>query len=60
LDHLLRHRPGARLAQFSFRGARPLFVDRDAALNLAGEREVALWTTDQDGCACMEAQALLA
>lgn len=59
-DHLLRHRPGARLAQFSFRGARPLFVDRDAALNLAGEREVALWTTDQDGCACMEAQALLA
>lgn len=59
-DHLLRHRPGARLTQFSFRGARPLFVHRAAALNLAGEREVALWTTDQDGCACMEAQARLA
>lgn len=59
-DHLLRHRPGARLTHFSFRGARPLFVDRPAALNLAGERQLSLWTTDQDGCACMEAEALLA
>ncbi|ONF96530.1 FAS1-like dehydratase domain-containing protein [Sphingomonas jeddahensis] len=59
-DHLLRSRAGARLQRFSFRGARPLFVDRAAALNLAGERSVALWTTDQDGCACMEAEAVVA
>ncbi len=59
-DHLLRSRPGARLARFSFRGARPLFVDRTAAVNLAGSESVALWTTDQDGCACMEAEAEVA
>ena len=59
-DHLLRSRPGARLTRFSFRGARPLFVDRAAAVNLAGSETVALWTTDQDGCACMEAEAVLA
>lgn len=58
-DHLLRT-TGGRIASFSFRGARPLFVDRAAALNLAGDGPVALWTTDQDGCACMEAQATLA
>ena len=58
-DHLLRNRPGAGLARFSFRGARPLFVDRPATLNLAGDGPVALWTTDQDGCACMEAEAVL-
>lgn len=56
-DHLLRERRGTRLTHFSFRGARPLFVDRAAALNLAGDGSVALWTTDQDGCACMEAEA---
>jgi 3-methylfumaryl-CoA hydratase len=59
-DHLLRSRPGARLERFSFRGARPLFVDQTAAVNLAGEGPVALWTTDQDGCACMEAEAEVA
>lgn len=59
-DHLLRNRSGSGLATFSFRGVRPLFVDRPAALNLAGEGEIALWTTDQDGCACMEAKATLA
>jgi 3-methylfumaryl-CoA hydratase len=59
-DHLLRSRPGARLTRFSFRGARPLFVDRAAAVNLAGEETVALWTTDQDKCACMEAEAVVA
>jgi 3-methylfumaryl-CoA hydratase len=56
-DHLLRTRPGERLTRFSFRGVRPLFVNQPAALNLAGEGKVALWTTDQDGCACMEAEA---
>lgn len=60
VDHLLRSRPGARLTHFSFRGARPLFVDRAAALNLSGDAQVLLWTTDQDGCACMEAEARLA
>ena len=59
-DHLLRTRRGATLTHFSFRGTRPLFVDRPAALNLAGDGPVQLWTTDQDGCACMEAQATLA
>jgi 3-methylfumaryl-CoA hydratase len=58
-DHLMRNQRGARLARFSFRGARPLFVDRSAALNLLGDGPVALWTTDQDGCACMEAEAAL-
>ncbi|WBH17379.1 FAS1-like dehydratase domain-containing protein [Sphingomonas radiodurans] len=58
--HLLRAMPGRRMAHFSFRGARPLFVGRPAALNLVGEGPVALWTTDQDGCACMEAEATLA
>ncbi len=59
-DHLMRTMPGRRMATFSFRGARPLFVGRAAAVNLAGEGPVALWTTDQDGCACMEASAELA
>ena len=59
-DHLLRTRPGATLTRFSFRGARPLFVNRPAALNLAGDGPVQLWTTDQDGCACMQAEAMLA
>lgn len=58
-DHLLRTRGGARLATFSFRGARPLFAGRAAAVNLAGDAPVALWTTDQDGCTCMEASAEL-
>lgn len=63
-DHLLRAMPERRMARFSFRGARPLFVDRAAAMNLlgegAGDGPVALWTTDQNGCACMEAEATLA
>jgi 3-methylfumaryl-CoA hydratase len=58
-DHLLRTRPERRFATFSFRGARPLFVG-PAALNLAGDGPVVLWTTDRDGCACMEAEVSLA
>ncbi|QNE31951.1 acyl-CoA dehydrogenase [Sphingomonas sp. NBWT7] len=59
-DFLLRQRPDRRLTHFSFRGARPMFVGAAAGLNMAAGDPVALWTTDGDGCACMEAQATLA
>lgn len=59
-DLLIRARPERRLTRFSFRGARPLFVGAAAALNMAEGEPVSLWTTDGDGCTCMEAQATLA
>lgn len=57
-DHLLRAHPGRSLASFSFRGVRPLFVDRPLTLNRLADGT--LWTTDADGCTGMEAQATLA
>jgi 3-methylfumaryl-CoA hydratase len=58
-DHLLRAHPGRPLARFSFRGVRPAFVDRGLTLHRAGDGTAALWTTDADGCTCMDAQAVL-
>lgn len=59
-DHLLRAHPGRALGTFSFRGVRPLFVDRTMTLNRTGGEDATLWTTDADGCTGMEAQATLA
>ena len=61
IDHLLRQRPGARLARFTFRGVRPLIAGEAATLNLAEEANgIALWTTDAAGQESMRADAVLA
>ena len=60
VDHLLRTRPGARLATFAYRGVRPLFAG-PATLNLAEEVDgsISLWTSDAPGHPCMRATATL-
>lgn len=60
VDLLLRAWPGAELAEFSFRGVRPVISDRAFDLCLAEDgAEIALWTRDADGHECMRARATL-
>jgi len=62
LDLLLRHVPGARVAQFAFRAVKPVFdtasffVCGEPAADGAG---AVLWIADSDGFLCMDATATL-
>jgi hydroxyacyl-ACP dehydratase HTD2-like protein with hotdog domain len=53
--------PGARIARFAFRGRRPAFDGRPMTLvGLLDGQAARLETRDQDGAACMQAEAVLA
>jgi 3-methylfumaryl-CoA hydratase len=60
-DLVRRHRPGASIRRFAFRGRRPCFHQN--RLNLVGYEQdgvLRLETRDHEGAVCMEATAALA
>lgn len=60
-DLVRRHRPGRRIARFSFRGRRPAFHQNP--LRLVGweqDGSIRLETRDHEGAVCMAAEAVLA
>jgi 3-methylfumaryl-CoA hydratase len=60
-DLVRRHRPGAAIARFSYRGRRPAFHQN--ALRLVGweqEEKIRLESRDHEGAVCMSADAVLA
>lgn len=60
MTHLLDTRRGVSPSHFSFRGARPLFVDRPFSLNLADDVDgVSLWTSDEHGSVCFRVKATI-
>jgi 3-methylfumaryl-CoA hydratase len=63
LDLLRRERPGARVAEFSFRAKRPLFAPHPFSVRgwpAADGRSVRLVAVDPEGSAAMVAEAVLA
>ncbi|MDE2517289.1 MAG: MaoC family dehydratase N-terminal domain-containing protein [Rhodospirillales bacterium] len=61
-DLVRRHRPGARIARFAFRGRRPAFHQNPLALWgwERGGGALHLESRDAEGAVCMEAEATLA
>jgi hydroxyacyl-ACP dehydratase HTD2-like protein with hotdog domain len=60
-DLVRRHRPGAAIARFSFRGRRPAFHQNPLRLVVWEDGEkIRLETRDHEGAACMSAEAVLA
>ena len=61
IDHLLRERPGVRIAKFDFRAQRPLFDTAPFQLCLKDrEGGCDLWSQDMDGRVATQAKAELA
>ncbi len=61
IDLLRRQQPGARVRRFAFKAVRPLFDIHPFAVcgRADGERRVALWARDHEGCLAMQAHAEL-
>ncbi len=63
MDLLHRNRPSTVVREFTFKAIRPTFLGHPFTLcgePAPGERAVALWTKDHEGCLTMTAHAVLA